>query len=125
EEALTARKIDYVVGRARYCDSARGKIIGDADGFLKLLFRWSDMTLRGVHVLGEQASEVVHVGLLAMLAKATADIFDAACFNVPTLGELHKSAAYDALHQASRRGAPRGRHVGIPEDTAVAGQVAL
>src|SRR5262249_5044488 len=87
EEALNSRKIDYVTGRARYCDNERGKIIGDADGILKLLFRFPDLKLVGVHVLGEQASELVHVGLIAMLAEATADIFDAACFNVPTLGE--------------------------------------
>ena len=57
------------------------------------------MRLLGVHVLGEQATELVHVGLIAMLAGGGADIFNRACFNYPTLGDLYKYAAYDALAQ--------------------------
>jgi len=55
------------------------------------------MRLLGVHVLGEQATEVVHIGLVAMLAGATAELFNRACFNYPTLGDLYKYATYDAL----------------------------
>ena len=97
EESLQKQGIDYVVGKARYAENARGKIIGDEVGFLKLLFRRSDMRLVGVHVLGEQATELVHIGLMAMLAESTADIFNRACFNYPTLGDLYKYATYDAL----------------------------
>jgi NAD(P) transhydrogenase len=102
EEALKEKGIDYVVGRARYADMPRGRIVGDETGFLKLLFRKEDMRLIGVHVLGEQATEVVHIGLIAMLADATADLFNRACFNYPTLGDLYKYATYDALLSRDR-----------------------
>jgi NAD(P) transhydrogenase len=59
------------------------------------------MKLLGVHIMGEQATEVVHVGLMAMLAGATADVFVEACFNAPTLGSLYKNATMDALLSAS------------------------
>lgn len=102
EEALRAQRIDYVVGRALYRADARGRIIGDPDGFLKLLFRASDMRLLGVHVLGEQATELVHIGLMAMLADASADIFHEACFNFPTLAGLYKTASFDAALRAGK-----------------------
>ena len=97
EDALREKRVDYVVGRARYADLPRGRIVGDETGFLKLLFRREDMALLGVHVLGEQATEVVHIGLVAMLGGAKADLFNRACFNYPTLGDLYKYATYDAL----------------------------
>jgi NAD(P) transhydrogenase len=99
EESLRAEKIDYVVGRALYADSARGEIIGDETGFLKLLFRHADMSLLGVHILGEHATELVHIGLMAMLTGGTVDLFNRACFNFPTLGDLYQDAASDALRQ--------------------------
>jgi NAD(P) transhydrogenase len=101
EESLREQGVDYVVGRARYEDNARGRIIGDSDGFLKLLFRREDMKLLGVHIMGEQATEIVHVGLMAMLSGCTADIFIEACFNAPTLGALYKNATIDAKLSAS------------------------
>jgi NAD(P) transhydrogenase len=101
EESLKKQGVDYVVGRAKYQNNARGRIIGDQDGFLKLLFRREDMKLLGVHLMGEQATEIVHVGLMAMLAGCTADIFVEACFNAPTLGALYKSATIDAQLQAA------------------------
>jgi NAD(P) transhydrogenase len=102
EEALKKANVDYVAGRGHYRLSARGQIIGDVDGFLKLLFRRSDMKLLGVHAIGEQATELVHIGLMAMLTGSSAEIFDEACFNIPTLGQLYKVAALDAV-AASRR----------------------
>ncbi len=102
EDALKKASVDYVAGRGHYRSSARGRIIGDADGFLKLLFRRGDMKLLGVHAIGEQATELVHIGLMAMLVGASAEIFDEACFNIPTLGQLYKVAALDAV-AASRR----------------------
>jgi NAD(P) transhydrogenase len=101
EESLQKQRVDYVVGRANYQNNARGRIIGDLDGFLKLLFRRGDMKLLGVHIMGEQATEIVHVGLMAMLAGCTADVFTEACFNAPTLGALYKSATIDASLTAS------------------------
>jgi NAD(P) transhydrogenase len=97
EETLRQKKIPYVAGRARYSQNARGQIAGDRDGFLKLLFREDDMKLLGVGVIGEQASELVHVGLTALLAESTADLFIQMCFNYPTLSEMYKYATYDAL----------------------------
>jgi len=97
EQSLKAQGIEYIVGKARYADNPRGRIMGDEVGFLKLLFRRSDMRLLGVHVLGEQATELVHIGLIALLKESTTDVFNRACFNYPTLGDLYKYATYDAL----------------------------
>jgi NAD(P) transhydrogenase len=97
EEQLKSEGIDYVVGRASYSQCARGEIIGDQTGFLKLLFRRDDLKLLGVHVIGELASEVVHIGVVAMLSESTAELFNRACFNYPTLGDLYKIATYDAM----------------------------
>jgi NAD(P) transhydrogenase len=100
EETLKKQGVEYVVGLARYEDNARGRIIGDTNGFLKLLFRRDNMKLVGVHVIGEQATEIVHIGLMAMITESTPEIFMEACFNVPTLSMLYKQAALAAL-QAS------------------------
>ena len=104
ESSLREKGVDFIAGRARYADLPRGEIIGDETGFLQLIFRREDMRLIGVHVIGEQATEVIHIGLIAMLAEAGADLFNRACFNYPTLGDLYKYASYDAL---SRRSWPR------------------
>ena len=97
EESLKTKGIGYVVGRARYADNPRGQIIGDEIGLLKLIFRQDDMRLLGVHVVGEQATELVHLGLIAMMAEAGADLFNRTCFNYPTLGDLYKYATYAAM----------------------------
>lgn len=99
EASLREKGIDFIVGRASYGDIPRGDIIGDQAGFLKLIFSRDDMRLLGVHVIGEQATELVHVGLVAMLAEAGAELFNRACFNYPTLGDLYKYATYHALAQ--------------------------
>jgi len=107
EESLQKANIPYVAGRARYDQNPRWQIIGDRDGFLKLLFREDDMRLLGVGVIGEQATELIHVGLTALLQGSSADLFIQMCFNYPTLSELYKYAAYDALGaKARRRGRP-------------------
>jgi NAD(P) transhydrogenase len=103
EESLREKGMDYVVGRAHFRDNARGRIIGEEHGMVKLLFAREDMMLLGVHVLGETATELVHQGLLALLAGAKADLFINACFNYPTLSEAYKYATYDALGARNRR----------------------
>jgi NAD(P) transhydrogenase len=103
EESLTAKSIPYIVGKATYAANARGRIIGDSTGFLKLLFHVDDMRLLGVHVIGEQATELVHVGLTALLLQQGADLFIQTCYNYPTLTELYKYAAYDALGRRAAR----------------------
>ncbi|MCE9554027.1 MAG: Si-specific NAD(P)(+) transhydrogenase [Planctomycetes bacterium] len=99
EESLRKAGVAYIAGRARYEDNPRGQIIGDDTGFLKLLFRRDDMRLLGVHVCGEHATELVHIGLMTLLLEGGADAFNRACFNYPTLGDLYKYAAYDAILQ--------------------------
>lgn len=99
EESLREKGIPYVVGRASYADNPRGRIIGDQEGFLKLLFRLDDMRLLGVHVIGEQATELIHIGLTALLLDEGADLFIQSCYNYPTLGDLYKYATYHALGQ--------------------------
>ena len=103
EITLKEKQRDYVVGRARYDANARGQIIGDEDGFVKLLFAADDMTLLGVQIIGENASELIHIGLVGLLAGATAELFIQTCFNYPTLGEMYKYATYDALGAKQRR----------------------
>lgn len=99
EEELKKKGIPYVVGKATYSHNARGIIIGDHDGFLKLLFQADDLKLLGVHVIGEQATELIHLGLTALLLGAGADLFLHTCYNHPTLTELYKQAAYQAACQ--------------------------
>ncbi len=102
EEALKTKGVDYVVGRASYAESARGRIIGDQEGFLKLLFRREDMKLLGVHVIGETATEVVHIGVMAMMTGSGIELFNQTCFNYPTLGDMYKHAAIDAQIRRER-----------------------
>ena len=99
EAALRKRGEPYLVGRARYADTPRGKIVGETTGFLKLLFRAGDRKLVGVHVIGELASEVVHIGVMGLMTGATVELFQRVCFNYPTLGELYKLAAHDAARR--------------------------
>jgi NAD(P) transhydrogenase len=111
EESLSRKKIEYVVGRTPYADNARGKIIGDNAGFLKLLYKADDMRLLGAHAIGEQATELIHQGLTAILMGASADLFIQTCYNYPTLSEMYKYATYDALgEQAKRKRAAAAGH---------------
>jgi NAD(P) transhydrogenase len=101
EQALIAKGVPYVAGRAWYLTNPRGQIIGEERGRLKLLFHRESLKLLGVHVLGEQASELVHIGLVALVSGAGAQLFVEMCFNYPTLSETYKTATYDALQQLS------------------------
>ncbi len=106
EQSLQQKGVPYVVGRRSYNATVRGRIVGDTHGFLKLIFQRGDMRLLGVHALGEQATELVHIGMVAMLGSSTSEIFAEACFNTPTFGELYKFAAIDAERAAAEdRGA--------------------
>ncbi len=97
EESCKEKKIAYVVGKNRFGQHARGQIIGDLDGMIKLVVAAPSGKILGVHVIGEMASELVHVGLAAMHFEGTIDFFIQAVFNYPTLGDVYKYAAYDAL----------------------------
>lgn len=113
ETALKAEGVPFVVGRARYDSNARGRIIGDSQGLLKLLFSEDDMKLLGVAVVGESATELVHVGLMALMLGADHSLFIETCFNYPTLGQLYKYATYDAM------GRRAGRVLASPDDNRV------
>jgi len=104
EETAREKKIDAVVGRAFYRDNARGKIVGDRDGVVKLVVERETRKLLGCHCIGERASELVHVGQVLMLLGGTIDTFIEMVFNYPTLGEMFKYAAYDALGAIAKRG---------------------
>ena len=101
EQQAREKGITIVVGRADYDQNPRGKIIGDKTGFLKLVFERDEMKLIGVHVIGEQATELIHIGLTAMMTGGGANLFLATCFNYPTLGDLYKLATHDAILKRS------------------------
>lgn len=104
EPQAREKGIDIVVGRADYSHNPRGQIIGDKTGFLKLIFKRDDMKLLGVHVIGELATEVVHIGLMALMTGGGANLFLDTCFNYPTLGDLYKLATHDALLKRDKLG---------------------
>lgn len=97
EEALISRGVPVLAGVAHYAGNIRGQIIGARSGFLKLLFHKESLHLLGVHIIGEGASELVHIGVAAMQARAKAKFFEEGAFNYPTLGELYRTATLDAL----------------------------
>jgi NAD(P) transhydrogenase len=96
EDQLTSSAIPYEVGISRYRELARGQIVGDSYGMLKLLVSTTDRTLLGVHVFGTNASELVHVGQAIMTCGGTIDHLVDTVFNYPTLSEAYKVAALDA-----------------------------
>jgi NAD(P) transhydrogenase len=97
EESARAKNIDYVVGRAFSKDNARGLIQGDLEGITKLIVERSTRRLLGVHILGDRATELVHVGQAVMHLGGKVDAFIEMVFNYPTLAESYKYAAYAAL----------------------------
>jgi NAD(P) transhydrogenase len=101
EESCTEKGIDFAVGRARYANNVRGQIIGDSAGLLKLLFAKSDKRLLGVQIIGDTATELIHLGMMALESKMTIDVFIDFVFNYPTLSEMYKYAAYDGLGNLS------------------------
>jgi NAD(P) transhydrogenase len=103
EETCREKKIDYVVGRALSSDNPRGKITGDLDGITKLIVEATTRKIIGVHVIGERASELVHIGQLAITLGASIDVFIDMVFNYPTLSDSYKYAAYGCLDALSKR----------------------
>jgi NAD(P) transhydrogenase len=97
EHEAVERGFDVVVGRSLFRDNARGQILGDEDGMIKLVFDRAGRDLLGCHCIGERASELVHIGEVAIVLGATVESFIEIVFNYPTLGETYKYAAYDAL----------------------------
>ncbi|MEM7115253.1 MAG: Si-specific NAD(P)(+) transhydrogenase [Chloroflexota bacterium] len=99
EEELTDAGIPYEIGKAHYKEISRGQIIGDQIGMLKLLFGLEDHRLLGVHIIGEGASELIHIGQAVMAFGGTVDYFVNTVFNYPTLAEAYKVAALDGINR--------------------------
>ena len=99
EEQLTAEKVPYEVGISRYAELAKGQMLGDDQGFLKLLFDPHTLKLLGVHIIGERAAEIVHIGQAVLAMGGTIEYFRDTVFNYPTLAEAYKVAALDGLNK--------------------------
>ena len=99
EADLKKNDVDYVVGIANYRELARGKIIDDENGFLKLLVDAETSKILGVHVIGTGATELIHIGQVAMAFDASAEFFVDNVFNYPTLAEAYKVAALNAMNK--------------------------
>jgi NAD(P) transhydrogenase len=99
EQELTELGVPYEVGRANYKEIARGQIIGDSSGLLKLLFHLEKRNLLGVHIIGEGASELVHIGQAVLAFGGRIDYFVQTVFNYPTLAECYKTAAFDGINR--------------------------
>ena len=97
EDSCNEKKIEYCVGRARYANNARGHITGDTAGLLKIVFAPGDKKLLGVSIIGESATELIHIGMMALDNGLTINEFIEQVFNYPTLSEMYKYAAYDGL----------------------------
>ncbi|MBV9492804.1 MAG: Si-specific NAD(P)(+) transhydrogenase [Acidobacteria bacterium] len=97
EDDARQNGIAYGTGRGSFRNNARGQIIGDTKGLLKIVFEKATLKILGVHIVGENASELLHIGLMAMHFDATLNAFIDCVFNFPTLGEAYKYAAYDGL----------------------------
>lgn len=99
EEQLTQMRAPYEVGRARYAELAKGQMLGDDQGMLKLLFHPESLQVLGVHAIGDRAAEIIHIGQAVMALGGTVEYFRDAVFNYPTLAEAYKVAALDGLNK--------------------------
>jgi len=99
EEQLTGEGVHYEVGRAQYREIARGQILGDRTGLLKLIFHREDRQLLGVHIIGAEAAELVHIGQAVLGLGGKIDYFVDTVFNYPTLAECYKTAAFDGINR--------------------------
>ena len=99
EEQLTKENINYEIGLARYAELAKGQMLGDEQGLLKLIFDPDSLKLLGVHAIGDRAAEIIHIGQVVLTMGASIEYFRDAVFNYPTLAEAYKVAALDGLNK--------------------------
>jgi NAD(P) transhydrogenase len=111
EDALVQKNVAFEVGRSSYRINPRGQILGDTEGFLKLLFDPDDQRVLGVSIVGEGACELVHLAASVMTFGGTLDYFIQGVFNYPALSDAYKYAAYDGLQALARR---RAKMPGLP-----------
>jgi NAD(P) transhydrogenase len=102
EEQLTDEDVPYEVGVSYYREIARGQIRGDTTGRLKLIFHRETKQILGVHIIGEGATELVHIGQAVLALKGTVEYFVDNVFNYPTLAECYKAAAFNGLNKLSK-----------------------
>jgi NAD(P) transhydrogenase len=102
EEAATESGVPVASGRFPFAGNPRSLIAGSTNGFLKLVFRRDDRRLLGVHIVGDEAAELIHVGQAVLHAGETIDRFIHTTFNLPTRAEVYKYAAYDGLQNLDR-----------------------
>jgi NAD(P) transhydrogenase len=102
EEQLTDEDVPYEVGLAYYREIARGQIRGDTTGRLKIVFHRETREILGVHIIGEGAAELLHIGQAVMTLKGTVDYFINTVFNYPTLAECYKAAAFNGINKLAR-----------------------
>jgi len=102
EEQLTDEDVPYEVGVAYYREIARGQIRGDTTGRLKIIFHRETLQLLGVHIIGEGACELIHIGQAVMTLGGTIEYFVETVFNYPTLAECYKAAAFNGVNKISR-----------------------
>jgi NAD(P) transhydrogenase len=102
EEQLTEEDVPYEVGVAYYREIARGQIRGDTTGRLKLIFHRETRKILGVHIIGEGAAELVHIGQAVMVLGGAVDSFINTVFNYPTLAECYKAAAFNGINRLAR-----------------------
>ncbi len=103
EDDCRKKGVAFEVGRAFYRNSARGQIIGDTKGLLKLVFDPESLKLLGVHMVGDIAAELLHIGMMVMQLGGTINAFIDGVFNYPTLSDAYKYAAYDGLGAVARK----------------------
>ena len=102
EEELTKEGVPYEIGRAFYKEIARGQIVGDLEGLLKLIFHRTTLELLGVHIIGDGATELVHIGQAVLTYGGKVDFFVHNVFNYPTLAECYRTAALDGINRLAR-----------------------
>lgn len=110
-DALEAKGVNFEVGRSSYRINPRGQILGDTDGFVKIIFDRDDQRILGVSVIGEGACELIHLPAAVMSFGGTLDYFIQSVFNYPAFSDAFKYAAYDGLQALARR---RAQMPGLP-----------
>ncbi len=99
EEELIEKKIPFVIGRAGYREVARGQIVGDEWGMLKMLVNPEDFKILGIHIIGDNAADLIHIGQAVMQLGGDLRYFIRSVFNYPTLAEAYKTAAFNAYNK--------------------------
>ena len=99
EQELTQDKVPYEIGVSKFEELAKGQMLGVDTGMLKILFHRKTRQLLGVHIFGERATEIIHIGQAVLAFGGSIDYFRDAVFNYPTMAEAYKVAGLDGLNR--------------------------